>query len=147
MRGFCACLRVYLEQPLEAALLDGLGRQDVGQLSVGVRHQQAWRHKLANKLGDPSLWTGWQRGGWRQRRRRLQLAALAWRMKGKHTTWWMEQGSTGWLEGNIEEWGRHVKDKENTVLSVKKRAVEKNLEEVWGHQIDRRGGKVKWPNS
>lgn len=46
---------VYLEQPLEAALLHGLGGQDVGQLGVGVGHQQAGRHKLPDKLGDPSL--------------------------------------------------------------------------------------------
>lgn len=46
---------VYLEQSLKAALLDSLGGQHIGQLGVGVRHQQAGRHKLTNELGDSSL--------------------------------------------------------------------------------------------
>lgn len=59
----CVYLNIYyirmcvrdLEEPLKAAFLDSLRGQDVGQLSVGVGHQQARCHKLSNKLGDPSL--------------------------------------------------------------------------------------------
>lgn len=43
---------MYLKQPLKTALLDRLRRQHVGQLSVGVGHQQAGSHKLTNKLSD-----------------------------------------------------------------------------------------------
>jgi len=49
------CVGAYLEQPLEAALLHGLRRQDVGQLGVGVGHQEARRHELADELCDPSF--------------------------------------------------------------------------------------------
>lgn len=55
----------YLEEPLEAALLDSLTGQDVGEFSVGVRDEEAGGHVLLDELGDTRLRAGTDRGvGW-----------------------------------------------------------------------------------
>lgn len=69
----------YLEESLEAALLDSLGGQDVGQLRVGVRYQEAGGHKLPDELGDLGLRARRQGRGRREGAQMLQLAALAWK--------------------------------------------------------------------
>lgn len=46
---------VYLKQPLEAALPDSLRWQDVGQLGVGVGHEQAGGYILSDKLSHSGL--------------------------------------------------------------------------------------------
>lgn len=53
----CGWLR-YLEEPLKAALLDSLAWQDVGELSVGVRDEEAGGHVFLDKLGDAGLRAG-----------------------------------------------------------------------------------------
>lgn len=48
----------YLEEPLKAALLDSLARQDVGELSVGIRDEEAGGHVFLDELGDARLRAG-----------------------------------------------------------------------------------------
>lgn len=63
----------YQKEPLEAALLDSLAGQDVGELSVGVRDEEAGGHVFLDELGDTLLGAGADR---RVGQRAVQLAWL-----------------------------------------------------------------------
>lgn len=80
----------YLKQPLKTAFLHSLWRQDIRELSVGVRHQQAGGNVLADELCDSALWTRRYGSGWR----------LAWLIWEQTETWYwvMEDESWGWKE-------------------------------------------------